>query len=110
MEGETDMRNALRIILVSVLFLVTVTVSVPPAMACPNNVEIDHNYYDANGCWQGEHYVSCSCGVTNWGVLTGAHWKHLVSSSCDGSGSSDQWYEWNGSSWVAVADPGLSGC
>lgn len=104
------MRNHLRIAVCFVLLLAAATVIAPLAMACPNNVEIDQNYYDANGCWQGEHYVSCTCNVTNWGVLTGAHWRHVESWSCDNSGSSDQWYEWNGSAWVAVSDPGLSGC
>jgi hypothetical protein len=48
--------------------------------------------------------------VSNFGSLTGAHWKHVQSWSCDGSGSTDLWYEWNGSMWVNVSDPGLPGC
>ena len=104
------MRNAFRIVLAAVLFVSIVSVTGPAIKACPNNVEIDDNYYNSSGCWQGEHYVSCDCNVSNFGSLTGAHWKHVQSWSCDGSGSTDLWYEWNGSMWVNVSDPGLPGC
>ena len=104
------MRNVVRILLVAVVFGAMVTMSGPAVKACPDGTEIDINYFDWNGCWQGEHYVSCWCDVSNFGTLTGAQYKHLQSWACDGSGMTDQWYVWNGTMFVPTTDPGLSGC
>jgi hypothetical protein len=103
------MRNSVKIILAALLFLAIGSVSGPATMACPQ-ADIDVNYYDANGCWQGERIALCSCSVNIFGTITGAHWKHLESTACDSSSSSDIWYEWDGSSWQVVSDPGLPGC
>ena len=105
------MRNGVRIFIAALLFLMVGSISGPTLKACADNVEIDINYYDANGCWQGEHYVNCGCTiVSNSGVLTGAHWRHTYSVSCYDYSVLDAWYENINGQWTSVPDPGLSGC
>ena len=103
------MHKASRIVFVALLVAAFTTAN---ALAC--STERDTNYYDSNGCWQGEQYQGCNfvnCHTSTTGTITGAHWKHVEVWDCDtGAKSTDQWYEWNGSSWVAVSDPGLPGC
>jgi hypothetical protein len=79
--------------------------------------EVDHNFYDANGCWQGELYQGCSyspnvgCHFSGTGTNDGAHWRHSEFWDCDtGAKTGDIWYVWNGSSWVVTSDPGLTPC
>jgi len=106
------MRNVFKIAAVSLAFGTMMTIGAPAVKACPDPpVQIDINYYDANKCWQGEHLVDCFCGATNYGTTSGAMYKHLENWDCEGTGSSDIWYQWSGTQWVPISgDPGVGNC
>ena len=98
------MRNAIRIMLCAVFFL-----AVTSAYSLPGS-SIDRNYYDANGCWQGERYIECQSNWVTVGNITGAHWLHIESWDCQTFDYSSDWYVWNGRGWSLTSDPGVGFC
>jgi hypothetical protein len=107
------MRKPSRIAIMLAVLAVMMMPTAPVKAYC--NTEWDDNFYDANGCWQGEMYQGCSyspnvgCHHSTTGTISGAHWRHFESWDCDTQAQTGNvWYEWNGSTWVVVSDPGLS--
>jgi hypothetical protein len=97
------MRISGRIFLVLTVVLATTTFA-PPASALPRD-EVTVEYYDECMNLIASHVTDCSGFVWNWGSNSGAKYKNTTRLSCESSGYSSYWYEWDGSQWQML--PGV---
>ena len=89
------------------LLLIASTTFAPTAKALPCD-EILTIYYDCALNEVGERDVSCN-GIWSTGQLSGA-FKEVQTSPCECGDYSDNWYQWNGSTWVHLSGPPSPTC
>jgi hypothetical protein len=72
--------------------------------------EIEDTFYDCALNEVGLRIYQCNGTIFQTGQLFGKY-RYRVRYPCDNSGSfTDQWYEWNGSVWVAISGPPSPSC
>ena len=91
----------------ALLLLVASSTFAPPAHALPCS-EIITTYYDCALNEVGYKDISCS-GTFTSGTLSGA-FKEVETEPCTCGDFSDNWYRWNGTSWVLLSGPPSPSC
>jgi hypothetical protein len=89
------------------LLLIASSTFAPPANALPCD-DIFTTYYDCALNEVGWKEASCN-GFWSSGTLSGA-FKEVQTSPCTCGDYSDTWYQWNGTSWVALSGPPSPTC
>jgi len=92
---------------IALLLLIASSTFAPPAHALPCD-DIMTTYYDCALNEVGFKEVSCN-GTSSSGTLSGA-FKEVETQPCTCGDFSDTWYQWNGSSWVALSGPPSPTC
>jgi len=92
----------------ALLLLCATTTFAPPMKAAPCQ-DIFTTYYDCALNEVGYRFLSCGGGVSTSGTLSGA-FKEIETSPCDCGSYTDNWYQWNGSSWVLLSGPPSPTC
>jgi len=102
------MQKAARLSLALLLLFAATVTFAPPAKAAPCQ-DIFTTYYDCALNEVGHRYLFCGGGSSSGGTLSGA-FKEIETDPCSCGDFSDNWYQWNGSTWVLLSGPPSPTC
>lgn len=101
-------QTIVRLLVLAAIIASVAAPATPPVQASPTS-DIWTHYYDCNLNQVGEKFRGCGSLGYNQGQLSGKY-KEIEACSCEGGGCNISWYEWNGSSWVALPGPPTPSC
>jgi len=90
------------------LLLIASTTFAPTATAAPCQ-DIFRDYYDCALNEVGWKFQSCGGGVSSSGQQSGA-FMEVQTEPCSCGDFSDNWYQWNGTTWVLLSGPPSPTC
>lgn len=93
---------------IAVLLLIASTTFAPTTKAAPCQ-DIFTTFYDCALNEVGWRWQGCGGGFSSSGQQSGA-FKEIETSPCTCGSTTDNWYQWNGSTWVLLSGPPSPTC